>query len=234
LEDDGKGIDTGRVKDASVQKGLIAAAEASRLTDSEIMNLIFVPGVSTREMANEISGRGVGLDVVKANIEALGGSVRVESWVGQGTKFTIILPLTVAVVPGLMVYSGGTIYIMPLSGVMEILRLGPGDIKTIKGIEVVRLRDRIIPLVRIETVRCIEGPVADGDVEQIIVVAGDERKAVGVVVDELVDQQEFVVKPLNKYLANARALAGATILGDGRVGLVVDMPTLIRASMSRN
>ncbi len=234
LDDDGRGIDTARVKDASVQKGLIGADEASRLTDNEVMNLIFVPGVSTSEMVNEISGRGVGLDVVKANIEVLGGSVRVESKLGQGTKFTIVLPLTVAVIQGLMVCSGGTTYIMPLSGVMEILRLGPQDIKTIRGREIVRLRDRIIPLVRIETVRCIEGPVNDGDAAQIIVVAGDERKAVGVVVDELVDQQEFVVKPLNKYLANARALAGATVLGDGRVGLVVDMPTLIRTSTSRN
>jgi two-component system chemotaxis sensor kinase CheA len=234
LDDDGRGIDTGTVRDASVQKGLIAADDAARLADAEIMNLIFLSGVSTTETANEISGRGVGLDVVKANIEALGGSVRVESKVGQGAKFTIILPLTVAVIQGLMVSSGRTTYIMPLSVVMEILRIGPRDIKTIKGREVIRLRDRIIPLVRIETVRCIEGPVSDHEAARIIVVAGDERKAVGVVVDELVDQQEFVVKPLNRYLANARALAGATILGDGRVGLVVDMPTLIRASTSRN
>ena len=234
LDDDGRGIDTARVRDASVQKGLIVADDAARLGDAEIMNLIFLSGVSTTETANEISGRGVGLDVVKANIEALGGSVRVESRVGQGTKFTIVLPLTVAVIQGLMVCSGRTTYIMPLSGVMEILRMGPRDIKTIKGREVIRLRDRIIPLVRIETVRCIEGPAGDHEAARIIVVAGDERKAVGVVVDELVDQQEFVVKPLNKYLASARALAGATILGDGRVGLVVDMPTLIRASTSRN
>lgn len=234
LDDDGRGIDTGAVRDASVQKGLIAADDAARLADAEIMNLIFLSGVSTTETANEISGRGVGLDVVKANIEALGGSVRVESKVGQGAKFTIILPLTVAVIQGLMVSSGRTTYIMPLSGVMEILRMGPRDIKTIKGREVIRLRDRIIPLVRIETVRCVEGPVADHEAARIIVVAGDERKAVGVVVDELVGQQEFVVKPLNRYLASARALAGATILGDGRVGLVVDMPTLIRASTSRN
>lgn len=234
LDDDGKGIEISKVRDAAVQKGLIGVDEASRLSDSDIMNLIFLPGVSTCENVSEISGRGVGLDVVKANIEVLGGSVGVESKPGQGTKFTITLPLTVAVIQGLMVCSGGTTYIMPLSGVVEILRLGPQDIKTIRGREIVRLRDRIIPLVRIETVRCIEGPVKDGEGARIIVVAGDERKAVGVVVDELVDQQEFVVKPLNKYLANARALAGATILGDGRVGLVVDMPTLIRSSTSRN
>ncbi len=234
LDDDGSGIDIARVRDASVQKGLVSADDAARLTDADIMNLIFLSGVSTTETANEISGRGVGLDVVKANIEALGGSVRVDSKLGQGTRFTIVLPLTVAVIQGLMVCSGKTTYIMPLSGVMEILRMGPGDIKTIKGKEVIRLRDRVIPLVRIETVRCIEGSVPHNEAARIIVVAGDERKAVGVVVDELVDQQEFVVKPLNKYLANARALAGATILGDGRVGLVVDMPTLIRASTSRN
>ncbi|MBM4445488.1 MAG: chemotaxis protein CheA, partial [Chloroflexi bacterium] len=234
LEDDGRGIDTARVREASVEKGLIAADDAARLADPDAMSLIFLSGVSTTETANEISGRGVGLDVVKANIEALGGSVRVESKVGQGARFTIVLPLTVAVIQGLMVSSGRTTYIMPLSGVLEILRMGPGDIKTIKGREVIRLRDRIIPLVRIETVRCIEGPASSDEAARIIVVAGDERKAVGVVVDGLVDQQEFVVKPLNKYLANARALAGATILGDGRVGLVVDMPTLIRASTSRN
>jgi two-component system chemotaxis sensor kinase CheA len=234
LEDDGRGIDTARVREASVEKGLVAADDAARLADADAMSLIFLSGVSTTETANEISGRGVGLDVVKANIEALGGSVRVESKVGQGARFTIVLPLTVAVIQGLMVSLGRTTYIMPLSGVLEILRMGPGDIETIKGREVIRLRDRIIPLVRIETVRCIERPVPGDGAARIVVVAGDERKAVGVVVDELVDQQEFVVKPLNRYLANARVLAGATILGDGRVGLVVDMPTLIRASTSRN
>ena len=117
---------------------------------------------------------------------------------------------------------------------MEILRLGPQDIKTIKNKEVIRLRDRVVPLVRIETVRRIERPVENHDGPRVIVIAGDDRKAVGVVVDELVDQQEFVVKPVGKYLANVRALAGATILGDGRVGLVVDMPTLMRMSTSPN
>jgi two-component system chemotaxis sensor kinase CheA len=234
LVDDGRGIEANKVRDASVQKGLVAAEEASRLTDAEAMNLIFLAGISTVEMATEVSGRGVGLDVVKTNIEALGGSVRVESKVGQGTKFTIILPLTVAVIQGLMVSSQRTTYILPLSSVTEILRLGPREITTIKGKEVIRLRDRIVPLVRIETVRCIERPATNHDGARIIVIAGDMRKAVGIVVDELVDQQEFVVKPLGKYLTNVRALAGATILGDGRVGLVVDMPTLIRTSTSKN
>ncbi len=234
LVDDGRGIEANKVRDASVQKGLVAAEEASRLTDTEAMNLIFLAGISTVEMATEVSGRGVGLDVVKTNIEALGGSVRVESKVGQGTKFTIILPLTVAVIQGLMVSSQRTTYILPLSSVTEILRLGPREITTIKGKEVIRLRDRIVPLIRIETVRCIERPATNHDGARIIVIAGDMRKTVGIVVDELVDQQEFVVKPLGKYLTNVRALAGATILGDGRVGLVVDMPTLIRTSTSKN
>jgi two-component system, chemotaxis family, sensor kinase CheA len=234
LVDDGRGIEASKVRDASVQKGLVAAEEASRLTDAEAMDLIFLAGISTVEMATEVSGRGVGLDVVKTNIEALGGSVRVESKVGQGTKFTIILPLTVTVIQGLMVSSQRTTYILPLSSVTEILRLGPREITTIKGKEVIRLRDRIVPLVRIETVRCIERPATNNDGARIIVIAGDMSKAVGIVVDELVDQQEFVVKPLGKYLTNVRALAGATILGDGRVGLVVDIPTLIRTSTSKN
>jgi two-component system chemotaxis sensor kinase CheA len=234
LEDDGQGIEAEKVRDASVSRGLVAAEEASRLTDADAMNLIFLAGISTVEKANEVSGRGVGLDVVKTNIEALCGSVRVESKVGQGTKFTIILPLTVAVIQGLMVSSGKTTYILPLSGVMEILRLGPQDIKTIKNKEVIRLRDRVVPLVRIETVRRIERPAENHDGPRVIVIAGDDRKAVGIVVDELVDQQEFVVKPVGKYLANVRALAGATILGDGRVGLVVDMPTLMRMSANPN
>jgi two-component system chemotaxis sensor kinase CheA len=234
LVDDGRGIEANRVRDVSVQKGLVATEEASRLTDAEAIELIFLAGISTVEMATEVSGRGVGLDVVKTNIEALGGSVRVESKLGHGTRFIIVLPLTVAVIQGLMVYSEKTTYILPLSGVTEILRLGPQEITTIKGREVIRLRDRIIPLVRIETARCTEGPATNGDGARIVVIAGDARKAVGIVVDELVDQQEFVVKPLGRCLTNARALAGATILGDGRVGLVVDMPTLIRASTGRN
>jgi two-component system chemotaxis sensor kinase CheA len=228
LEDDGKGIDVNAVKQAALRKALVSAEEASRLSLNDAINLIFMPGFSTVEKATEVSGRGVGLDVVKTNIEKLSGSVVTESQLGKGTKFMIVLPLTLAVIQGLLVAVNKTVYVMPLSSVTETLLIEQPGIQTIRGREVIRLRDNLIPLVTLDATPRPGIGRAHGDGKYFIVVAKDGERSIGVVVDELMEQQEFVVKPLGKILTDIRGIAGATILGDGQVGLILDIPALIK------
>lgn len=230
VEDDGRGIDIEAVKDVSVRKGLISAEEASRLSLTEAINLIFMPGVSTTEMITDVSGRGVGLDVVKANIEKLNGVIITESEIGQGTKFIVTLPLTIALIQGLMVSVNKTIYVMPLTFVTETMRIEPQKIETIRGREVIRVRDHIVPLLRIDGTPCMKMNGSSNGDKSFVVVARYSDIKVGIIVDELMEQQEFVVKPLSRYLCDVRGLAGATILGDGQVALIVDIPTLVRIS----
>ncbi|MDY6907055.1 MAG: chemotaxis protein CheA [Chloroflexota bacterium] len=228
VQDDGRGIDAEKVKRSTVDKGLIAAEEASRLAVAEVMDLIFAPGVSTAERATEVSGRGVGMDVVRTNIEALGGSVSLESTLGRGTTFTMRLPLTLATINGLLVSSSGTVYVIPMASMVEVLKVEPQEIKTIMGKEVVRLRDNVLPLLRLDREfsnhraeeRDIDGTLVS------VVKAGE--KAVGLAVDSVMEPQDTVVKPLGKYIGGVRGIAGATILGDGRVALILDTATLVR------
>ena len=230
VEDDGRGIDIEAAKDVSVRKELISAEEASRLSAAEAVNLIFMPGVSTAERVTDVSGRGVGLDVVKANIEKLNGTIMTESKSGEGTKFIVTLPLTIALIQGLMVSVDKTIYVMPLAFVTETMRIEAQKIETIRGREVIRVRDYIAPLLRIDGAPCMKtNGLSSGD-KGFVVVARYSDISVGIIVDELMEQQEFVVKPLSRYLCDVRSLAGATILGDGQVALIVDIPTLVRMS----
>ncbi|MDM7999138.1 MAG: chemotaxis protein CheA [Dehalococcoidia bacterium] len=228
MEDDGKGIDVNAVKQKAVAKGLITADEASRLSMADAVNLVFMPGFSTLEKATEVSGRGVGLDVVKTNIEKLSGSVVTESRPGEGTKFMIVLPLTLAVIQGLLVSVGGTVYVMPLASVTETLLIQRRDILTVRGRHVIRLRNNIIPLLSLDGAPGLGIGRGDRGEQRFIVVAKDGDKSIGVVVDELMEQQEFVVKPLGKFLVDIKGIAGATILGDGQVGLILDVPALIK------
>lgn len=231
VEDDGRGIDIEAVKDVSVKKGFISAEEASRLSLAEAINLIFMPGVSTAEMITDVSGRGVGLDVVKANIEKLNGAIITESEIGQGTKFIVTLPLTISLIQGLMVSVDKTIYVMPLTFVTETMRIEPQKIETIRGREVIRVRDHIAPLLRIDGAPCMKTNGLSSSDKGFVVVAKDRDISIGVIVDELMEQQEFVVKPLSRYLCDVKGLAGATVLGDGQVALIVDIPTLVRMSV---
>ena len=228
MEDDGKGIDVSAVKRKAVEKGIIAADEASRLSMADAINLVFMPGFSTLDKATDVSGRGVGLDVVKTNIEKLSGSVVTESRPGEGTKFMIVLPLTLAVIQGLLVSVGGTVYVMPLASVTETLLMEQREILTIRGRHVIRLRNNVIPLVSLDGAPKLGMSRTDRRDKCFIVVAKDGEKSIGVVVDELMEQQEFVVKPLGKFLVDIRGIAGATILGDGQVGLILDVPALIK------
>jgi two-component system, chemotaxis family, sensor kinase CheA len=233
VSDDGRGIDFKAVKESSVKKGFITAEEASRLSDDEASNLIFLSGLSTSDEVTEISGRGVGMDLVKTNINSLRGSVTTESQLGKGTKFTLTLPLTVAVIQGLLVSSGETVYVIPLEAALEILRIEAAEIKTIRGREVIRLRDEIIPLIGIDASSSPHPSTPEQDGRCFIVVVKDGTRSVGITVDDLMEEQEFVVKPLGTYVGEVKGIAGATILGDGQVALILDVPTLIRSALQR-
>jgi len=227
LEDDGRGIDPRKVKDSAVRKGFLTTDVADKLSDSEAIDLIFSSGMSTAEKTTEVSGRGVGLDIVRTNIERLNGTVTLHTQVNAGTVFTIKLPLTVAVFQGLVVTVADSSFIVPLISVMETLRIRKKDILTIQCREVMRLRDGIVPMMRMSRILGSHLEAPDREEEYVIVVKAGEKTA-GIVVDELKEQMEFVIKPLGKYLGELKGIAGATILGDGQVALILDIPTLIR------
>jgi two-component system, chemotaxis family, sensor kinase CheA len=227
LEDDGRGIDARKVRDSAVKKGFLTAEAAAKLGDSEAIDLIFASGMSTAEKTTDVSGRGVGLDIVRINIERLNGNVMLDTKLNQGTVFTLKLPLTVAVFQGLVVTVSGSSYIVPLVSVMETIKVRKEDIKTIQKKEVMLLRDTIVPLMRMSKVMGTKTETAGKTEEYVLVVKAGDRAA-GIIVDELKEQMEFVIKSLGKYLGELKGIAGATILGDGEVALILDIPTLIR------
>jgi len=224
LSDDGKGIDGIKVRDSAISKGLVTEASVAGLSASEAVQLIFLPGVSTAEKVTDVSGRGVGMDIVRSNIENLGGSIRIETELGTGTSFFIRLPLTVAIIQGLLISSGGVICVLPMSGVVETLRVATEDIRTVAQREVIRLRDSIIPLLRLNTlVGSEEGRSKrrSGWLPIIVVSSGDDL--IGLVVDQIMEPQEIVVKPLGSYLGDIQGIAGVTICSTGEVALILDV-----------
>jgi len=228
--DDGKGIDVDAVKAKA------ASFQSREALDSmgreNLMELIFEPGFSTAREVTEVSGRGVGLDVVKKNVARLGGIVEVASEKGRGTTFTIKLPLTLAIISALMVGIGPELYSIPLSSVVESLKITLGDIQTINGREVIKLRDRVLPLIRLS--RLFGAPVAGDDSDRTyVVVVGRAEKRVGIVVDRLMGRQEVVIKALDEYIGDSEGIAGATILGDGRVVLILDVAGLIEKNLMK-
>jgi two-component system chemotaxis sensor kinase CheA len=224
IMDDGAGIDAGVVRSKAVQRGLLKTDED--LSDRDVVQLIFSQGFSTRESITEVSGRGVGLDVVLKSIERLNGLVEVETVPGVGTKFIIQLPLTLAIIAALLVEVSGRTYAIPLGSVVESLKLRPEEIHTISGRETLRIRDRIVPLVRLARLFGLpeeEGPEA----REYAVVIGRGDKRVGVIVNRLRGQQEVVIKALDPAVSGeAVGMAGATIMGDGREVLILDVASL--------
>jgi two-component system chemotaxis sensor kinase CheA len=228
LEDDGKGIDTARLKEIGVKRGFITEESAANMAAADAVDLIFIPGLSTAEKATEVSGRGVGMDIVRTNIENLGGSIAIDTGLGKGTRFTIRLPLTVAIVQGLLISSAGATYIMPLASVVETLTVSRSEIKSINQHEVIRLRDSIVPIMGLENVLGRQTKRAEiGEHNLIVVIKAGERLA-GLVVDDLMERQEIVVKPLGSYLGDIEGISGATILGDGKVALILDAASLAK------
>jgi two-component system chemotaxis sensor kinase CheA len=229
ITDDGAGIDAGRVREKAVRTGLIDHEQAARMSDRELVNLVFLPGFSTADRVTHFSGRGVGMDVVRTNVEKIGGTVDLESRVGRGTTVRMKLPLTLAIIPALTVTSGGDRYCIPQVSLLELVRLeGEGvrkGIEFIHGVPVHRLRGNLLPLLYLDRELRVESDRREGGEVNIVVLQADERPF-GLVVDQIHDTEEIVVKPLWKQLKGIGAFSGTTILGDGRVALILDVLSL--------
>ncbi|WP_340021426.1 chemotaxis protein CheW [Paenibacillus sp. FSL K6-1096] len=234
ISDDGRGIDTGKVKETAVRKGFVTAEEAGRMTDKELVMLIFRSGISTARKVTDLSGRGVGMDIVKAHIEKLNGVIDIETVPGQGSVFTIKLPLTLAIIRSLLVKLGASTFAVPLINVIEIFRMAAADIVTIQGQEVCTFRDQVLPLLRLHPLLQIEEgegeSQADGRLFAVIVGYADKR--VCLVVDQTIGNQEIVIKSLGSYIGNVPYIAGSTILGDGQVAHILDIGSIVRESGS--
>lgn len=227
VEDDGKGMNPQHLREIAVKKGMMNQADAEKLSDGDALNLIFAAGFSGAKVVTDVSGRGVGMDVVKTKIETLGGSVNVESTEGSGTKVQLQLPLTVAIIQSLMVKVVDEVYAIPLTSVIRDVGIKASEIKTVEGEEVIVLRGEVLPLLRLHSV--LKSTADEEDKENLIVVVVEKMgNNVGLVVDELIGQQEVIIKTLDsKILKNTKGFAGATILGDGSVALILDIATLI-------
>ena len=226
IVDDGKGLDTDMLKSKSIEKGIITEREADAMSDKEAFGLIFRPGFSTAAKVTNVSGRGVGMDVVKTNIEKLNGIIDIESEVGQGTVIKLKIPLTLAIIQSLLVGTQEEFYAIPLASVLETVRVPIDDIYTIDGKNVLRLRDEVLSLVRLSDVFGVN-KVFDGGDHTYVVIIGVAEAKLGIIVDTLVGQEEIVIKSMGDYLQNIPGIAGATIRGDGRVTLIIDVGAMM-------
>ena len=226
VSDDGNGIDTDRVKVKAIERGLVSPEQAEKLSQKEIIDFLFMPSFSMAKEITDVSGRGVGLDVVKSNIEALGGDVEVRSRLGEGTKFSVRLPLTLAIIQALMVEIRDEKYAIALGSIQNIEDIPVKDIKYVEAKEVIHLRGMVIPLIRLDKLLDIQ-PMEEEPESLTVVVVKKGDKFAGLVVDNLMGQQEIVIKSLGKYINNNKLISGATILGDGEVALILDVNTLM-------
>lgn len=226
VRDDGDGIDVRAVREKAISRGTITPDQAENMTDKEIIDLLFLPSFSTAKEVTEVSGRGVGLDVVKSKIEALGGDVDVKTKLGEGSTFSIRLPLTLAIIQALMVQIGQEKYAISLGSIQTIEDIPPSDVKLVQNKEMIQLRGNVIPLIRLNQVLDVESEKSAEDNMVVVIVKKGESQA-GLVVDELMGQQEIVIKSLGKYINCSKIISGATILGDGEVALILDANTLI-------
>lgn len=227
VEDDGRGIDVEKVRKKIVDKGLETPERSAELTSKEVVDYLFKPSFSTADEVTDLSGRGVGLDVVKTKIEALGGSVEAETIKGEGSVFTIRIPLTLAIIQALLVNVGDEKYAIPLGSIQEIERVKPEEIKLVRNQEVIVIRDSVIPIVRLDKILDAPGAISDDEKKHltcVIIKKGDKFSAF--IVDKLIGQQEVVIKSLGNLLSGVKYLAGATILGDGNVALILDVNSL--------
>lgn len=226
VRDDGKGVDVEKIKKKAVEKGTITPEQAATMTDKEAIELLFRPSFSTAEQISDLSGRGVGLDVVKSKIEALGGDVEAKTVLGEGTTFIVRLPLTLAIIQALMVELGSEKYAIPLGSIQTIEDVLPSDIKYVQTKEVIHLRGNVIPLIRLRNVLDIATDDTEPESLTVVIVAKGDRLA-GLVVDNLIGQQEIVIKSIGKYINNNKMIGGATILGDGEVALILDANAIV-------
>jgi len=226
IADDGKGLDANMLKQKAIEKNLISEKEADQMTDKEAFMIIFKPGFSTAAKITNVSGRGVGMDVVKTNVEKLNGIIEVDSELGKGSVFKLKIPLTLAIIQSLLVGTQEEYYAIPLASVLETVRVPIDNIYTIEGKNVLRLRDEVLSLVRLSDVFGVKQVLESGDQTYVVVIGVAESK-LGIIVDTLVGQEEIVIKSMGDYLQNIQGIAGATIRGDGRVTLIVDVGAMM-------
>ncbi len=226
VKDDGGGIDVEKVRRKAIEKGTITEEQAEAMTDKDVIDLLFRPSFSTAEKISDISGRGVGLDVVKTKIEALGGNVECKTALGVGTTFTIRLPLTLAIIQALMVVIGTEKYAIPLGSIQTIEDIPAAEIKYVEGKEVINLRGSVIPLVRLDKILDVTNAKQDAESLTVVIISKGDKQA-GLVVDGLIGQLEIVIKSIGKYINNCKMISGATILGDGEIALILDANTLV-------
>ncbi len=219
--DDGNGIDAEAVKNKAIEKGVVSPEQAALLTEKQCVELLFHPGFSTAKQVSEISGRGVGLDVVKSKVESLSGEVTVRTKLGEGSTWVIRLPLTLAIIQALMVIVGEEKYAIPLDSIQSIEDVSPADLKLVENKEVINLRGSVTPIIRLNKVLDTESTKSPEE-DMVVVIARKGDQQVGLVIDELMGQQEIVIKPLGKYTAKCKLISGATILGDGEIALILD------------
>jgi two-component system chemotaxis sensor kinase CheA len=229
IKDDGKGIDVDAVKAKAVERGLISPNKL--LTDTEAFQLIFEPGFSTAKAITNISGRGVGLDVVRRQIDKLNGTVTVASGHGKGTTFTIKLPLTLAIIQGLLVRVGTEIYSIPITSVIESLRVKPEEVRRIDNYEVFNIRNDVVSLLRLNRLFGIK--TEEQQDYNFIVIVGTAEKKMGFMVDSLIGEEDVVIKPLRDQYTNSPGIAGASILGDGSVSLIIDVGQLLELGLKK-
>lgn len=226
VRDDGAGIDIEKVKRKALEKGTITEEQAETMTEQDVINLLFRPSFSTAEKISDVSGRGVGLDVVKNKIEGLGGDIECKTALGQGSNFIIRLPLTLAIIQALMVELGDEKYAIPLGSIQTIEDIAYSEVKYVQTREVINLRGNVIPLIRLDEILDVEPREEKPESLTVVIVAKGEKLA-GLVVDNLIGQQEIVIKSIGKYINNNNIISGATILGDGEVALIIDANTLV-------
>ncbi|AVX19253.1 two-component system, chemotaxis family, sensor kinase CheA [Carboxydocella thermautotrophica] len=230
VQDDGRGIDPNKIKESAVRKGIISDEAAKRLNDEEAINLIFASGLSTATKVSDISGRGVGMDVVRTNLEKVNGSIEIDTRVGVGTVFKIKLPLTLAIIRALMVKVDERVYAIPLTSVLETIRVEKEQIRIVNKHEAIVVRGQVLPLLYLRELYN-HGSAEEEKAKIFVVVVNVGGKQVGLVVDYLIGEQEVVIKSLGRYIGDVQGIAGATILGDGRVALIMDVPSLMKKVM---
>jgi len=228
ITDDGAGMDAEKLKAKAIEKGVITTEQASQMTNKEAYQLIFAPGFSTAAKVTSVSGRGVGMDVVKTNIAALKGFVDIETEVGKGSTFFIKLPLTLAIIQGLIVNCGSEKFAIPLNSVLNVVSVDSENIHTLNQVEVIRIREDVIPLLRLDY--ALDTPEKKDDISKsYVVIVGIGSQSIGIIVDDLLGQQEVVIKSLGEYLGTIKAISGSTIMGDGSVIMIVDCAVLVQS-----
>jgi two-component system, chemotaxis family, sensor kinase CheA len=235
VSDDGRGLDPERIRAKAVEKGLVTAADAELMTTQQIYQFIWLPGLSTAEKVTDVSGRGVGMDIVRSKIKDLNGTVEVQSELGRGTTFTVKLPLTLAVLPSLMVEIGGDAFAIPLESVLEIVHVDRGEVSTAHGQQIVAIRDRIIAILTLGAVfkwRQRQGAASDAGQSDrtVLVIIGEKDRQLGLAVDRVIGEEDVVIKSIAENYRNVAGVAGASILGDGRISLILDPTALIEMS----